>query len=324
MLHELFSALEEAHRLRAPETLVTPLLHSPALSQLLGLRVLLKAEHLQTTGSFKYRGAANKLRCLSTDQRARGVVTASSGNHGMALARAAAAADVPLLAYVSASAASSKVRGIIEHGADLVRVAGDGLAAELAALASAQASGRLYVSPYNDLQIIAGQGTLGLEIVDQVERLDTVFVSVGGGGLAAGVGAALALRAPGTELVGCWPVNAPALLRALDTGRIHDVDEYPTLSDGTAGGVEPGTVTLPLCQRLMGRRVEVSETAIAQALYLLAEHEHWMVEGAAGVALAGLMQLAPTLQGKTVVVVLCGRNISPAAYMHALAQGQTV
>lgn len=296
----------------------TPLVHAAALSRLLGCRVLLKCEHLQTTGSFKYRGAANKVRMLSKEERTAGVVTASSGNHGQALALAGRVAGMAVKVYVSASAAPTKLDAIRAYGAELVLVEGGGLEAELAARDDAGRSGRTYVSPYNDLDVIAGQGTIGLELLEQADRLDAVFLAVGGGGLAAGVGTALLGSASPVQLVGCWPENSPALLRALEQGRIHDVPESDTLSDGTAGGIEPGAVTLPICQRVIGRREAVSEQAICQALYQLAEHEHWMVEGAAGVAVAGLMAMAEELRGKTVAVVLCGRNIAAARFAAAL------
>src|SRR5262249_51777437 len=150
---------------------------------------------------------------------------------------------------------------------------------------------RLFVSPYNDLDVIAGQGTIGLEIVEDAPRVDAVFVSVGGGGLAGGIGTALNAHAPQARPVGCWPAKSPALPGAIEAGRIHDVEESDTISDGTAGGIEPGSVTLEICSRVIHQRVEVDELLIKEAMWALSEHDHWMVEGAAGVALAGLSSL---------------------------------
>jgi threonine dehydratase len=317
MLDSLAQAIREASDFRPPEMLRTPLEKSDGLSRLFGCSVLLKCEHLQTTGSFKYRGAANKVRLLSGADRKRGVVTASSGNHGMAVALAGRHAGVPVTVFVSEKASAAKLAAIEAYGAELRSVSGSGLDAELEAKAEAERSSRLFVSPYNDLDVIAGQGTIGLEVVLAEPRVDAVFLSVGGGGLASGIGAALAMM-PSAELVGCWPENSPALLRCLEAGVIHDVPETDTISDGTAGGIEPGSVTLEICARVMKRRVTVDESLIKTAMWAIAEHDHWMIEGAAGVALAGLANLREEMRGKTVAVVVCGRNIDANTFSTAL------
>jgi threonine dehydratase len=145
-----------------------------------------------------------------------------------------------------------------------------------------------------------------------------VFIAVGGGGLVAGTGTALKARRPRTRVVGVWPENSPCMLRALEAGRIVDVTEAPTLSDATAGAVEPGSVTFPLCQAVIDETVAVSELAIARAMRLVAAHERWMIEGAAAVALAGLVARADAYRGGTVAVVLCGRNVALQTFLHAL------
>jgi threonine dehydratase len=318
MIDRLYAAIQNASSNRAPEVLRTPLVESPGFSALMGCRVLLKLENLQTTGSFKYRGAANKVRLLSEEQRRLGVVAASSGNHGQALALAGRVAGTAVTVYVSASASPTKMDAIRSYGAELVIIEGSGLDAEVAARAAAESSGRCYVSPYNDLDVIAGQGTIGLELVEQTEHLDAVFVAVGGGGLASGIGAALRHASTSTKLVGCWPHNSPAMLRALELGKIHDVPEEDTLSDGTAGGLEDDAITFPLCRELIDQRVAVSEADIKRAMYEMANREHWMIEGAAGVAVAGLMALRDKFAGATVAVVVCGRNISASRFASAL------
>ncbi|ONG46377.1 serine/threonine dehydratase [Pseudoroseomonas deserti] len=314
----LIDAIEDAAAHRPEGMLVTPLLPSPGLSALLGAEVLLKAEHLQTTGSFKYRGAANAIRLLDGPRRARGVVTASTGNHGQAVALAGRRAGVPVTVFVAQDASPAKLAAIRGHGAELRLLEGDSLAAELAARAEAGASGRVFLSPYNDLDVVAGQGSLGLELLQQAPDLDAVFVAVGGGGLVGGIGTALKAHGAKAAVVGCWPEASPCLLRALEAGQIHAVAEQETLSDGTAGNLEPGAVTLEICARVIDRRVTVSEAAMRRALWLLAEHDRWMVEGAAGVALAGLLTLAEEMRGRRVAVVLCGRNITAAKYLAAL------
>jgi threonine dehydratase len=168
------------------------------------------------------------------------------------------------------------------------------------------------VSPYNDLEVIAGQGTIAVELARQVQDLDAVFVAVGGGGLIGGIGAYLKSVSPKTEIVGCWPENSPVLYQCLEAGRIVKVDELPTLSESTAGGLEPESVTLDICRRVMDRAVLVSEEEIRSAMRRVMEAEHWVIEGAAGVAVAGFLKEAERYRGKTVVMVLCGRNVSPA------------
>jgi threonine dehydratase len=319
MLAELNAAIREASDRRTPEALRTPLVLSEGLSRLYGCEVLLKCEHLQTTGSFKYRGASNKLRLLGPDTRRLGVVSASSGNHGQALALAGRTAGVPVTVYAAASASPAKLGAIRAYGAELRLLDAPPLEAELEARREAERSGRPFVSPYNDLDVIAGQGTLGLELLEQARQLDAVFLSIGGGGLASGVGAALRGGGSKAALIGVWPETSVAMLRALEAGHIHDVEESETLSDGTAGGVEPGSVTLPLCTQVLDERVTVTEESIARAMWEVARHERWIIEGAAGVAFAGLEALRERMRGKTVAVVVCGRNIDARKYLRAVS-----
>jgi threonine dehydratase len=297
---------------------VTPLERSSSLSSALGCEVLLKCEHLQPTGSFKVRGATNKVQMLGEESRRTGVITASTGNHGQAVARAGALAGVPVTVYVAASAARAKVEAIRALGAELVVIDGPPIEAELQARQQAGAQGKTYISPYNDEDVMAGQGTLGIELVDQLPDLDAVFISVGGGGLIGGVGTALKELRPRTRVVGVWPENSPCMLRALEAGAIVDVEERSTLSDGTAGAIERGSVTLPICQAVIDETTTVSEAEIAASMRRIAAAEHWIVEGSAGVALAGLVKRAEAYKGCKVAVVLCGRNIALGTFLAAI------
>ncbi|MEA3180188.1 MAG: threonine dehydratase [Gammaproteobacteria bacterium] len=284
----------------------------------MGCSVLLKNEHLQPTGSFKIRGATNKIQILGEAARRTGVTTASTGNHGQAVARAGSLAGVPVTVYVAASAAQPKVDAIRALGAELVVVSGPPIGAELLARRHADEQGKIYISPYNDLDVIAGQGTLGMELIEQAPELDAVFISVGGGGLISGVGTALKNLSPRTRVIGVWPENSPCMLRAMEAGAIVDVDEKETLSDGTAGAVEPGSVTLPLCRAVIDETITVSEADIGRGMRMIADAEHWIVEGSAGVALAGLARRAEAFRGKKVAVVLCGRNIALERFLYAI------
>lgn len=318
-LSALFAAIQQAHVAIRPHVPVTPLALSVALSGRFDSTVLLKNEHLQPTGSFKYRGATNRVRSLSEEQRQRGVITASTGNHGLAVAQAGMLAGVGVTVYVARSAAAAKRAAIAALGATLVVVEGPTIEAEVTARRDAAAQGKVFISPYNDAVIVAGQGTAGVELAEQEPDLDAVFVAVGGGGLIGGIGAALRRLAPKAEIVGVWPENTPAMLRSLEAGRIVDTPDLPTLSDGTAGAVEPGSITFPLCESVIDRYVTVSEQEIAAAMRLVAETDHWMVEGSAGAALAGLVRAQADFRGRKVAVVLCGRNIAVDDYINALA-----
>ncbi|WP_447736137.1 threonine/serine dehydratase [Pseudomonas shirazensis] len=318
-LGSLQQAITEAHTALRPQVAVTPLTLSSRLSALSGCEVYLKCEHLQHTGSFKYRGASNKLRLLDPLQRQRGVITASSGNHGQGLALAGQALGVPVSVYTTTQASSYKLEAMRALGAEVISLDLDPLGAELEAGRQAQLQGKPYVSPYNDYQIIAGQGTVGMELFEQQPELDAVFVAVGGGGLISGIAAALHGLSAKTRIVGCWPANSPALHASLAAGRIIEVDEEETISDGTAGGVEPDSVTLGLCQRLLSQSVLVSEAQIKAAMREVAASERWIIEGAAGVAMAGMLALAEEYRGKKVAVVLCGRNIVLEKYLEAIA-----
>jgi len=316
---QLFDAIKQAHTAIRPHVPVTPLQASAALSAAFGCTTLLKCEHLQPVGSFKIRGATNKLRLLDGEARRRGVTTASTGNHGQGVARAGQLAGVPVTVYVSVSAARPKLESIKALGAELVVIDGPPIEAELLARRAANEQGKIYISPYNDFEVVAGQGTTGMELIEQAPDLDAVFVSVGGGGLISGIGTVLKQLSPKTRVIGVWAENSPCMLKAMEAGRIIDVEEQETLSDGTAGAIEPGAVTLEVCREVIDETLTVTETEIGRAMRQIAEAEHWIVEGSAGVAMAGLAKCAPAWQGKKLAAVMCGRNIALQTFLRAIA-----
>ena len=318
MMNDLFQRIEEAHRAIRPQVGVTPLAFSPMLSKETGCDVYLKCEHLQHTGSFKFRGATNKLRLLDADARRNGVLTVSSGNHGQGVALAGKLAGVPVTVYASTSAAAIKLDAIRALGAEVVTLNDTPLAVELEAARQAKLKGKAFVSPYNDLDVIAGQGTIGMELHEQITDLGAVFASVGGGGLISGIGTAIKALSPQTDVIGCWPANSTALYSSLKAGKIIDVEESETISDGTAGGVEPDSVTFNIAREVITDTALVTEEEIKAAMKLLAQTDRWMVEGAAGVALASMLKLAPRYQGRAVAVVLCGRNIMLNKFIEAV------
>lgn len=314
--------LAAAERLR-PHVRETPLERSEILASAAGTKdsaVWLKCENLQHTGSFKLRGACNKILLLSPEALARGVVTASTGNHGRGVAHALGVVGAHGTIYLPTSVSDGKLEVLRRYPAvDLELYHTESEETELQARKVAAESGRVYISPYNDLDVIAGQGTIGVELSRQGPAFDAVFVAVGGGGLITGIASYLKAVNPGVRIVGCWAEHAPALYGALQAGRIVAVPEKPTLSDGTAGGVEPGAVTFDLARELIEDCVLVSEAEIADAIrFVLVEH-HLVIEGSAGVAVASYMKTAARYQGKNVAIVLCGGNIAPAKLRTVLA-----
>ncbi|MDA7861777.1 threonine/serine dehydratase [Mariniblastus sp.] len=288
----------------------TPLLHSAYYSNLTGANVFFKYENLQTTGSFKIRGASAKLIGMSKEALANGIVTASTGNHGKAVAFAAQSLGMTATIYAPTGTSPFKIAAITELGAKIIFAGSDCVDAELTAVAHAIKNNATYVAPYNDTDVIAGQGTLGLEISDQLDSVDAVFLSMGGGGLASGVGAFLKTEIPNCKIIGCSPENSCVLIKSLEAGELLPLPSTETLSDGTAGGVEPGSITFPLCQKIVDQCYTVSETEIRSELIRFMENEKKPIEGAAAVAIAGLLKSCDSFKDKNVVVLLCGGNVS--------------
>jgi threonine dehydratase len=292
----------------------TPLMPSPALSLRTTASVYLKLENRQHTGSFKLRGATNKILSLSDRERARGVVTASTGNHGLAVAHASAQLGVAATIYLPESASPQKVEKLRYFPVELRFVAGDAVNAEITARRVGEEEGKPYISPYNDPQVMAGQGTIGVELLRQRPALDAVFISVGGGGLIGGIAGYLKAVRPEIQIVGCLPVNSPVMAESVRQGQIVEMDTLPTLSDGTAGGIEEGAITFAACQQFVDGWMLVGESEIADAVRLVHQEHGEVIEGAAGVAVASLLLRSERWQGKTVAVVICGGNIDTSIF----------
>lgn len=288
----------------------TRLEYSPYFSQLVGGNVYFKLENLQVTGSFKARGAMNKLLALSPEQLPLGAVAASSGNHGAAVSYGLNRLGMAGTVFVPDIASPTKVDAIRSYGADVAFHGNDSSVTEVYARQYAADKGMVYVSPYNDPLVVAGQGTIGLEIANALDAVDAVFVSLGGGGLISGIAGYLKAVQPTVRMVACSPDNSKVMAESVAAGEILDLESLPTLSDGTAGGVEPGAITFDLCRSLLDDFPIVSEAEIAAAMRLFMKHHHMLIEGAAGVAIAALLQMKAEMEGKTAVVVICGANIS--------------
>ena len=294
----------------APHVRETPLDYSHFFSEETGCQVWLKLENLQHTGSFKLRGAFNKLLLLTPEERRTGCVAASSGNHGAAIAYAMKKLGVTGVIFVPEQTSSAKVDAIRRFGGDVRFFGTDGLDTEQHARQFAIDKGMTYLSPYNDAHVIAGQGTCGVEIARQLAQVDAIFIAVGGGGLISGIGSFMKSVNPAIEVVSCQPDASKVMTDSVAVGKLLDLPSKPTLSDGTAGGIEEDAITFGLCRDLVDRYVVVSEDEIAEAMRQFIDSHHQLPEGAAGVAIAGFLKVAPDYVGKNVVIVVCGGNIS--------------
>lgn len=288
----------------------TPLEPSAWLSQLAGAEVYLKLENLQTTGSFKLRGAANRLLTLSPEEARAGIVTASTGNHGSAVAYLLRELGWPGTVYVPNTISAAKLGALERLEATLELHGEDGVEAENQARQVAEQSGRFYMSPYNDRQIVAGQGTVGLEIERQLGAVDSVVVPVGGGGLIAGIAGALKSASPEVEIVGCQPTNSAVMHHSIQAGRLLELASEPTLADGAAGGIERDSITFPICQQHVDRFILISEEEIRQAICHVLEKHYLLIEGAAALSVAAFLQQIDHFRGKRTVLVLSGAKIS--------------
>lgn len=302
---ETAAAAEQARQRIRDHIYQTPLIPAQQIGADHDCALYFKAENFQKTGSFKIRGATSKMTALNTDQ---GLITASSGNHGIAASMAAALVGKDLTVVLPETVAAAKLAKIKSFGVQVILNGAESGAAEAHAQSLAASQGLLYVSPYNDADVIAGQGTIGLELLEQSGPIDNLFISMGGGGLISGIGAVLRHASPTTSIIGVSAQNSAALAAAMTAGHVVDTDHFETLADGVAGGMDDDSLTLPLAMSVIDRVVTCSEDEIASALRALALTENMLVEGAAALALAGFLQIADELRGKTNVVLLCGAN----------------
>jgi threonine dehydratase len=323
MAERQIASVETADIVRARGAVIdvarrTPVLASETLSERCDAHVVLKAESLQRTGSFKLRGALSKLAALGTGCE-RGVVAGSAGNHAWALADAARVRGVPCEVFMPSQAPIAKIEGCERLGA-VVRLVGDSLEeCFAAATARAQESGMSFVHPFDDDDVIAGQGTIGLELLEEVQDLAKIVVPVGGGGLASGIAIAVKSARPGVEVVGVQAEACAPYADLLRRGEPAPVASALTIADGIAVK-RPGTRTLALVERWLDDVVAVGEDEIAEAMVLLMEHSKLVVEGAGAVGAAALLGglVAPGASGTT-VIVLSGGNVD-AGLLAAVAR----
>ena len=314
----------EARRRLEPHLQPTPLLPSHWLSSIADGHVCLKIESVNLTNSFKIRGALNAaLRLLEGGgQHRRGspqVVTASAGNHGRALALAAEQLGLACVVFTPAGAPEAKKTAIRRHGAELHDECDDYDAAETEARAYAAAEGGVYVSPYNHPDVIAGAGTIGLEIVERMPVFDVVVIPLGGGGLASGMGLAIKATAPRATVVGVEVEASSPFTLSLEAGRIMTITPRQSLADGLTGNLEAGSITFPLVKQVVDYVVTVSEDDVARAMKGLATEERLIVEGAGAAATAAIMAGKASAPGQRVVVMVTGGNVDLPKWLFTIS-----
>jgi threonine dehydratase len=288
----------------------TPLEFSPYLSTFGNSHVYLKLENFQLTGSFKIRGAFNKLLSLPAKNKKKGIITASSGNHGMAVSYALRKLGVRGKIFLPQNTSPTKIEILKDNQANIELYGDDCVKAEYHARRTAEKKGMEWISPYNDPQIIAGQATLGIELLRQLKKIDAVLVPVGGGGLISGLAAILKAQEEDTMVIGCQPLNSCVMYESVKAGRILDLESKPSLSDATAGGIEVGSITLGLCQELVDDFILLTEQEIKEAILLCLRKHQFLIEGAAALPLAAFLKARERFEQKVVVLVLSGSRIS--------------
>ena len=284
----------------------TPLKHSERLSKETNSNIFLKLENLQKTGSFKARGALNKILKINRTEK---VVAASSGNHGAAVSYALSKKNMIGTIYVPKNVKKSKVKNIESFGSKVIKFGDDCLDAENEAIRLCKENNLTFVSPYNDYDIISGQGTIGVEILEQNTNIDTVFITVGGGGLISGISSHIKSINPDIKVIGCSPINSSIMINSIKEGKIVNTESKDTLSDGSAGGVEEGSITFNMCKELIDDFCLVSEEEIALQIKNTLNIDKMIIEGSAAVAIASAIKMKSHIENKNVAIIICGGNI---------------
>ncbi|MFX1511869.1 MAG: threonine/serine dehydratase [Promethearchaeota archaeon] len=295
----------------------TPLIYSQFLSDICQGQVHLKLENQQLTNSFKIRGALNRMTQLTPEERKQGVITASSGNHGQSVALAAEYLQLSAKIVVPMNTSKAKLTKIKKHNVEIA-LYGDFDEVELRARELAKKEGLIYISPYNDPFIIAGQGTISLELFEDLNKFDMVIVPIGGGGLISGISIAIKSINPNVQIIGVQPEIAPTMYESIKAGKIIEVEEKATLADGILGGLENGAITFKIIQNHVDKLCIVREESVEKAINVLWNEEQQVIEGAGALAIAYILENKQKFKGKTVVAVISGGNIEESLFRQIL------
>ncbi len=297
----------------------TPLVASSPLSERVGAPVSIKDESAQVTGSFKLRGAASKILALGAEERRRGLVAVSSGNHGRAVAHVAREVEARAVVYITTRVPKEKSDAIAALGAEVVTAGETQQEADAAARRRSAEEGLTFVHPFDDPLVIAGQGTIGLELLEDLPEIDTAVVPLSGGGLISGIALALTSADPAVRVIGVSQERGPAMYESLRAGRLVEVEEVDTLADALAGSLgAENRYTLALCARLLDDVVLVSEEEIADAMRFAFTAHRLVLEGGGAVALAALLT-GRVRPGTATVAVASGGNIAPEKLLEVVA-----
>ena len=282
---------------------------SKLLSEELDADIFLKLENEQVTGSFKIRGVTNKILSLTEEDRGNLLVAASSGNHGAAFGHIVSKLNLQGKLFVPENIKEVKRKALEETGIPITFLGTDCLEAELAAAKYCAEQTGVFVGPYNDLDVIAGQGTIAIDLIEQLGNFDFVFVPLGGGGLISGIASYLKSIDAKTKVIGCQPKHSPVMLESIRAGHIVTMESLPTLADATAGGIEPDAITFDLCRTLVDDFVVLTEKEIFFALKFLHCQEHVVAEGGSAMTVAAVRQYSDRVKGKRVALVISGGKI---------------
>ena len=297
----------------------TPIEYCRVLSRNLGGDIYFKMENWQKTGSFKIRGALNKMLLLEKPEKKKGVITASAGNHGLGVAYASELLNIKARIVLPVNASVAKVRKLSYYGCEVIQAGHDYDEAEDVAHQIEKDCNLTFVHAFDDPDIIAGQGTIGSELLDQLPRLDMIIIPIGGGGLIGGVASILKQVNPGIYVVGVQPSASPAMKESLIAGKVVETPIKETLADGLAGRFV-SEFTLQLTNQYVDDVVLVSEKEIRHAMKFMVEDAHLLIEGAAAAGLAAITSEKISVENKKVGVILTGRNISPSIVASILTQ----
>lgn len=296
----------------------TDVIHAPKLCQ--GLDLYLKTENLQITGSFKIRGAYYKMSRLTAEEKQRGVIACSAGNHAQGVALAAQKSGIKAVICLPSGAPISKVEATKSYGAEVCLVDGVYDDAYQKALSLRDEKGYTFVHPFDDEDVIAGQGTIALELIEQLPDLDAVIVPIGGGGLIGGIAYTLKTLKPSIKVYGVEAAGAPSMKTSIDDGRIEALQSVSTIADGIAVK-KPGSLTYSLCEKYVDEIVTVTDDEISAAILALMEKQKLVTEGAGAVAVAAAMFGKINLQGKKAACVLSGGNIDVTILSRVIRRG---
>ena len=310
--------IRQAHGVIQPYIRETPVERIGAL-EAGEAEVWLKYENLQVTGSFKVRGALARIATLSDKEKRKGIVASSAGNHALGIAHACDIHGVPATIFIPKTIDPSRRRILEAAPVTLEYVEGGYEACEKEALSRAVSEGVPFISPYNDPMVIAGQGSVGIEILHQIPHVDLIFLAVGGGGLAGGVAAYVKAVKPDVEVVGVSPANSAHMFDIVTGVPGEFTDHLETLSDSTAGPVQAGAVTIDLCKAFVDHWILVEEGDIAAAMRLLFFERRLVVEGAGALTTAAYLKEHERFQGKTCALVVCGGNIDPNKFLSLMS-----